>query len=236
MLRRFKPLKTVDLQAFDKFNQDLYDVLDELDAGSIFSRETYSVSMFKQLLESLITGQRESLGRTKPGSWSIVPNDDGMDSDVRVDYILTPTYLVTAILGRTLCEYPLLALSIPGYEQALKKGMLFCSYRNLAGHGYDMERGMAKALSILALGKIPWLLERHKKFCPELYHAICDATRQMKKMLDTGTAKDAWGGDLQEDFNDALVTLSIKNDQELYEIIKTTDENSELYNEEDLKW
>ncbi len=236
MLRRFKPLRVVDVQAFDKFNQDLYDVLDELDAGNIFSKETYSVSMFKHFLESLVTGQRESLGRTKPGSWSIVPNDDYMDSDARVEYIFTPTYLVTAILGRTLCEYPILVLTIPGYEQALKQGMLFCSYRKLTGHGYDMERGMAKALSILALGKIPWLLERHKYFCPELYQAICLATKQMKEMLDIGNAKDAWGGDLQEDFNDALVTLSIKNDKELYETIKTTDENSELFDEEDLKW
>ncbi len=236
MLRRFKPLKTVNLQAFDKFNQDLSDVLDELDAGNIISRETYSVSMYKHFLESLVTGQRDSLGHTKPGSWSIVPNDDYMDSDARVEYIFTPTYLVTAILGRTLCEYPILALSIPNYEQALKQGMLFCSYRNLSGHGYDMARGKAKALSILALGKIPWLLERHKKFCPELYRVIREVTKEMKERLDTGTARDAWGGDLQEEFNDALVTLSIKNDQELYETIITTDENSELYHEEDLKW
>lgn len=236
MLKRFKPLKKVDLQALYKFNQDLNDVLDELDGGNIFSKETYSRHMFKRFLESLITGQRESLGRTKPGSWSIVPNDNDMDSDARVDFIFTPTYLVTAILGRTLCEYPLLALSIPGYEQSLKQGMLFCSYRTLDGHGYDMERGKAKALSILALGKIPWLLERHKDFCPKLYKAICLVTRQMKESLDTGTAKDAWGGDLQEEFNDALVTLSIKNDRELYETIKTTNENSELYDEEDLEW
>ena len=58
----------------------------------------------------------------------------------------------------------------------------------------------------------------------------------MKERLDIGTTKDTWGGDLQEEFNDALVTLSIKNDRELYETIKTTNENTELYDEEDLKW
>jgi len=51
--------------------------------------------MFKRFLESLVTGQRESLGRTKPGSWSIAPDDTGMDSDARVEYILMPAYFVS---------------------------------------------------------------------------------------------------------------------------------------------
>ena len=39
-----------------------------------------------------------------------------------------------------------------------------------------------------------------------------------------------------KDINDTLATLLIKSDKELYETIMNTDENSELYNEEDIKW
>ena len=84
-------------------------------------------------LTSLVEGQRESLGSTMPGSWAVVPDDDGMDSEMRVEVIFAPTYIATATLARCLCDYPLIALAIPRYREALQTGMLFCASRNLQG-------------------------------------------------------------------------------------------------------
>lgn len=234
MLKKFSVLPDVDISALLRFNDELRAVLEALDAGLIFSKGYYSHASYKAFLQSFVDGQREFIGHIKSDSWSIVPDDEGMESDARVDFVFMPTYLVTAILSRTLCEYPLLALSIPNYSEALRKGMHFCTYRNLKGHGYDYLLGMTESLKILSLGKVPWLLERYPKFCPELYYVIRQAIREIKDRLSSGHTTDMWGGDLQQQFTEALVTLSIKNDTELFSVIKSTNPDSDLLNEEDI--
>ncbi len=236
MIEEFIPFSSVDISAFENFNIQLKEILERLDDNTIFDKDFYSEESFKKLIKSFVNNQRASLGRTKPGSWSLVPNDDGMDSDVRVDFIFIPTYLVTAILSRTLCDYPLMVETIPNYKEALKKGMLFCSYRNLYGHGYERDIGAAEALTILSLGKVPLLLEKNKCLCPELYESIKNVANEMKSKLRANDAIGLWGENLQDDFSSALETLYIKNDKEFYETIKSTDKDSELLNEEDLLW
>ena len=234
MLEEFIPFSEVNIKAFEDFNIQLKEILEKLDENTIF--DNYSEESYKRLIVSFVNNQRSSLGRTKPGSWSIAPNDEGMDSDIRVDFIFVPTYLVTAILSRTLCDFPHLVESIPNYKDALKKGMLFCSYRNLAGHGYESDSGAAEALTILSLGKVPLLLEQNKDLCPPLYKAIKIVSNEMKERLKTDSAYGVWGENLQDDFSSALETLYIKNDKEMYDAIKNTDKDSKLVNEEDLPW
>ncbi len=236
MIKSFTPLEVHDINALEQFNRDLEMILEDLDAGLINLKEQQAKNEFYTLIKSFVMGQRGSLGRTKKGSWSIAPNDDGMDADNRVDYIFKPTYLVTAILSRTLCEFPLFAVSIPFYGKALRKGMLFCSYRSLYGHGYERDQGAAEALTILSMGKIPWLLEKNPSFCPELHMAIKHVSIEMQERLELGLAFGPWGEDLQDTFNAALETLYIKNDKEMYETIKHTSKDSELVGEEALLW
>lgn len=236
MIEEFKPYTEVDITAFENFNTQLKEILERLDDKTIFDKDFHSEESFKKLLKSFVNNQRSSLGRTKPGSWSLAPDDEGMDSDIRVDFIFQPTYLVTAILSRTLCDYPLLTESIPNYKEALKKGMLFCSYRNLAGHGYEKDSKAAEALTILSLGKVPLLLEQENNLCPPLYAAIKSVATDMKKRIESNETYGDWGENLQEDFSAALETLYVKNDIELYNTIKNTDKNSKFFNEEDLSW
>ncbi len=236
MLKKFEPFESVDIKAFERFNRDLRTILEKMDAGEINLKGRHAKEEFQSLIESFVTGQRGSLGRTKEGSWSIVPNDEGMDSDNRVDYIFIPTYLVTAILSRTLCDFPLIAISIPGFGEALKKGMLFCSYRNLHGHGFESDIGAAEALTILSMGKIPWLLEKDPAFCPDLYKAIKTVSRDMERRLSLGTAVGPWGENLQDIFSSSLETLYVKNDIEMYETIQHTNKDSELVGKEALLW
>ena len=236
MIKEFIPLSKVDISIFEDFNNQLKEILERLDDNTIFNEDFYSEESFKKLIQSFVENQRDSLGRTKSGSWSLVPNDDGMDADVRVDFIFMPTYLVTAILSRILCDYPLLVETIPNYIEVLKKGMHFCSYRDLYGHGYERDVGAAEVLTILSIGKVPLLLEKNADLCPELYKSIKHVTNVMKIKINDNNAIGMWGESLQEEFRSALETFYIKNDTELYEIIKTSNQDSELLNEKDLLW
>lgn len=236
MLKAFEPQRELDIGALSTFNDELRDILLQMDDGSFFADERYSLDLFRSLLCSLVAGQRGSLGRTKPGSWSIVPDDTGMDGDARIEFIFTPTYLVTAIMTRTLCDYPLLVETIPHFEEALKRGLLFCSYRKLYGHGYDAWKDAAEALTILSMGKVPQALERDRSLCPELYRAVVDVTREMKNALSEDAAFGMWGEDLQNEYSSALETLNVVNDRETLEAIAGFGKDSELYSEEDLPW
>ncbi|UKJ75402.1 hypothetical protein [Azospirillum brasilense] len=121
---------------------------------------------------SAVTGQRGSLGRTQPGSWSVAANDAGMPADARVDFVFTPTYIVVAILTSALQRFPRLASDIHGYEDALRRGMEFAMLRGLQGHGVEAVEGAADARRILRLGGVDRFLRRHPDFCPALAEAL----------------------------------------------------------------
>ena len=236
MILEFKPIDTVKIKALMDFNDELKSILESIDDETLFSEKKYSKDEFSSLLKSFVENQRGSLGRTKAGSWSIVPNDDRMPTDARVEFIFLPTYLVTAILSRVMIEYPEIASSIPNYSVALQRGMRFCSYRKLYGHGYEADEGAAEALTILSMGKVPLLLERDNNLCPELLKAIQDVTEELQHRLKKNNAIGQWGEDLQENFSSALETFYVKNDKETYEAIMSTDKDSAFVKEDELKW
>lgn len=121
---------------------------------------------------SAVTGQRGSLGRTKPGSWSVAASDDGMPADARVDFVFTPTYAVVAILTKVLQDFPDVASKVPGFEEALRLGMEFASLRRLKGHGIEAQLGEADARRLLELGGVDLFLQRRPDFCPALANAF----------------------------------------------------------------
>lgn len=137
----------------------------------------------------------------------MAPDDSGMDSDARVDVIFRPTYIGAATPSRALCDYPLIALSLPGYSDALHAGLVFCTYRNLRGHGFDADGGMIDALHILFLGKVPSLLSHHPDFCPDLKRTLDEVAADLKARLETGQMAGMWGEDYSEGFRFALETL-----------------------------
>ena len=189
----------------------MLEVLELLDDGSI-PGDDYTLVDLEIYLRSLVTGQRASLGRSIPGSWGVVPDDARMPADARVDFIFHPTYIATATLGRALCEYPLLALSIPGYAESLRAGLDFCSKRQLQGHGYGGDEGAIFALQILSMGKIPWLLNRHPDASPELKDAVDAIASNFAARLESGDARGVWGEEYSDGFRAALETLHILND------------------------
>ena len=148
-------------------NDSMLEILMAIDDGFYINKQE-KINELIIYIESLVKGQRQSLGRTIAGSWGLVPNDEGMDSDARVEFIFKPTYIATATLTRFLLEFPLYASRINNYEKVLYEGMIFCTHRNLQGHGYEGYEGAINAFKILSFGKVPLFLLHHPDFCPKL--------------------------------------------------------------------
>lgn len=236
MITSFEYLDRVDIPAMLELIDLMEDVLESLDEGLIPNDSDYTREQLASYLASLVRGQRESLGRTIAGSWAVVPDDEGMDSDARVEFIFRPTYIATATLCRALCEYPLLALSIPGYQKALKSAMSFCSARGLRGHGYEADRGAIDALRILSLGKVPWLLNRDPEFSPALKMAIDEVANDMAARLLDGTAVGVWGEDYSEGFRSAVETLRLRNDQDFMASLESARRDPSTLSKDELPW
>ena len=136
MTRTFRISAPPSVDEMLKLVQDMRDVLDAL-AHKEIPDEHFTVNDLEQYCQSLVRGQRGSLGRTIPDSWSVAENDDGMPVDARVDFVFVPTYVVVATLTRVRLDYPGIAAGISGYDDGLRRGMVFAKHRRLEGHGYD---------------------------------------------------------------------------------------------------
>jgi hypothetical protein len=240
MLKEYKFLQDFSnknfIQEMMEINDSMQEILEALDGGLFQKDDDFKLSELNQYIISLIEGQRLSLGRTKEGSWALVPNDDGMDSDARVEFIFKPTYIATATLSRYLLEYPEFAISIQNFNQVLHKGMIFCTYRKLQGHGFEGDAGAIEALKILSLGKIPLLLNSQPNFCPELLKIIEKVANDMAKRLQNGTAKGSWGEDYSEGFRDALETLFLLNNKDFMEKYNNAKIDNSSIGREELPW
>ena len=105
MIREFTHNRIANITEMAARCTEMLEILELLDEGSIGDGKAYSSEDLEFYVRSLVTGQRESIGKTIPGSWSVAPNDDDMDSDARVDFIFVPTYIAIATLSRVVCEF-----------------------------------------------------------------------------------------------------------------------------------
>lgn len=195
------------------------EVLAALDTGEIPNQINYSEQNLMDYCKSLIKGQRGSLGQTKPGSWSVAPNDDEMPPDARVDFIFMPTYVAVASLSRVLHDFPWIAIQIPGFYRSLKRGLKFCTYRELRGHGYEAIDVMLDAIMILAIGKVPALLGVAPQLSPRLRKVFVEVERHLSESLSAGEALGPWGKDYSQGYQAALETLYLSKDKELIDSI-----------------
>lgn len=198
--------------------QSMRNALSAIDGNTIESGKYTAADLFTYC-KSLTKGQRVSLGRTKAGSWSVAPDDNGMHADARVDFIFTPTYVAVAILSRVLLDYPWIAIQIPGYYRVLRRGLNFCSYRHLAGSGYESVQGMLDAFIVLAIGKVPVLLDLAPSFSPQLAKIIRQLEGHLRESVLQGAVVGPWGEDLTTGYQAALETLYLYGDKELVDSV-----------------
>jgi hypothetical protein len=191
---------------------------------------------FNFYLNSLIDGQRDKLtGGTKSGSWCVAP-DDLMDSDARIDFIFKPTYLAVATLSIAKINYPLITNSIANYDEKLKNGLQFCTYRNLQGHGYDSIIQMIDAYKILSMGKVPLLLYRNPELSMDLKKVLDDVANTIALKLVNNDAIGAWGEDYSEGFSGAIETMILLNDEYCKNVFKNTLNDDYSIKKDQLKW
>ena len=209
-----------DIQEMQKRVSSMRDVLSEIDSS------TQRVAPLELLAycRSLVAGQRSSLGRTKSGSWAISPDDENMPTYARVDFIFAPTYIASSILCRVLLDYPWIPIQIAGYRRALKRGLDFCAYRNLTGSGYGAVEEMLESFVILAIGKVPLVLEGDATLSPALTNVIRDLEYHLRQSVLGGQVTGTWGENLTSGYQAALETLYLYQDKELLDSIRESRE------------
>lgn len=215
MQKMFSFCDSHDITKMFRLIAEMKEVLTAIDAGEIPNQTDYSAQDLVNYCTSLVKGQRRNLGRTKPGSWAVAPNDDEMSSDARVDFIFVPTYVTVATLSRILHDFPWIAIQVPGFYRSLKSGLKFCTYRELRGSGYEAIDGILDAIMILAIGKVPALLEVAPQFSPKLRKVFEEVERFLSDNLSTGETFGPWGMDYSQGYQAALETLYLSKDKDL---------------------
>jgi len=212
----------------DERVERMRDILELLDHDPLATGKC-SVGDLITYCYSLINGQRRAFRGIKSGSWSVIPPDTehsvknrngGIPADARVDFAFMPTYLAVSILTRVLFDYPWIAVQISRYSQTLRRGLKFCSYRNLTGSGFDRESGMIDAMLVLTAGKVPFLLEIAPSFSPELAKVIGKVENEIRLRMENHSFETSWGENLESGYNSVLETLHLYRDKDLIETIK----------------
>ncbi len=236
MLKQFELFEHPDTATMLSFVDGMEEVVEALDEGVVPNATSYTLDDLGSYVASLIRAQQRTRTIAKRGCWCVVPGDEGMPSDARVDFVFRPTYAAVATLSRILCDYPVVALRTRRFLSTLKQGMRYATYRRLAGHGYEADRGTTHALRILSLGKVPLLLQRHPELCPSLAKIIRDVAESMQERLSAHRAVGIWGEDLSEGFRQAIETMRFVNDPEFMRSISEARQDRSVIPRKEWTW
>lgn len=218
---KFKKIKDFNIKEMQFFVAKMEDVLLQLESFEIPNDSGFTKRSLSKYCESLVENQRIGLTRTKDNSWAVVDDDLEMPSDARVDFIFIPTYIAVATLSFVYLNYPDIANKIDGYDNSLKKGMMFCTHRGLRGHGFEYIDGIIEALVILSIGQVPSLLERKPELCPELKQTFSHVEKELDSILNLD--KEYWNSSFSTRIQSAIETYYVMRDKSL--LISLSHEN-----------
>ena len=187
-LKEFPILPANSEGNFDKFwteiPRKLYKTLEVLSRSEI-PNSKYSMGDLEGLMKSLILRQSQP-GQfiVVGGSWTLIGVDDGAPSDVRVELVFFPTYMVVSLMTLFWYRYPERAKRLKGFREALHEGLNFTSMRRLFGHGMEGGEQRIQALNILKMGDVfRYVVEHvdeHPK-CRDLYNVLIDCKLDIDK-------------------------------------------------------
>ena len=195
MIKIFRIAAEIDVRVMENIVKDMRGLLEKLVSGEIPNDDTYTRTDLKDLCMSLINGQRNDMGIMKSGSWCVAPSATNMPGDARVYLAFFPTYIAVSILTRVLVDYPEIPEQIPNYEEVLRNGLKFATYRRLQGHGIGARSEMIDALEILSSGNVITYLASNPDFCPELLQILKDIKEELSDALQRGVTEGPWGED-----------------------------------------
>jgi hypothetical protein len=212
--RRFATPDEADLGAMMHQLAEMRETLEQLHLGAIPSA-TFSPKELKSYCRSLVVGQHRGDEFLKPGSWPLSMQYEDMPADARVEFVFLPTYIAVATLSKYLLVAPGEAIQIRGYGSALRKGLLFATYRSLQGSGFDGPFGFVDAVGILSFGEVPRLLLNSPTLCPELLDLLLASLRETQSNIEAGATRSAWGIDLRREMEGVVATLALLGDPPL---------------------
>lgn len=146
-------------------------------------------SNIKEFTQFLISNQRKNTKNSTSnveGSWAI-PEEVDMESDARVEFIYFPTYIATAFLCLVKQILPSIANKCPKFDDVLKKGLKFCSNRNLQGHGFESVQESLTAIEYLSLGKVFTFINENPNVSPKFNKAKREAKKAINNRLKNNT-------------------------------------------------
>ena len=146
----------------------------------------------RDFCQFLIDHQRDLPSRNIRGVWCI-PQDPVMPNDASVDFLQLPTRIAVSILVLVLVEQPALALSIKGYERALKKGLKFIARYRLTGHGYDSNPTLVESIELLALGGVFAFTQINAEYCPVFNQMVERTKGRLDRLQPIESGNECWG-------------------------------------------
>jgi len=137
------------------------------------------------------------------GGWCL-PEDPAMPGDARVDFLYMPSYIAVATLVLIRQRFPAVTARMPSLDGALRRGLDFCSGRNLGGHGYDADRERIEAIGYLARGGVfSWFAE-NTELSPRFHRALFRAAESLQNRLRNN---EGWGSVDEVEARQALQQL-----------------------------
>lgn len=128
------------------------------------------------------------------GFWGLA-EPKKMPSDARVDFFYTPTYIATAILLNCKLNYPRVAQQVPGFDKALKEGLLATTARGFQGHGYEATDGWIEVLNIFITAKAHLFVKEYPSLCQEFTQLFNRQIESCRQALAAGNTRGPWGED-----------------------------------------
>ena len=135
------------------------------------------------------------------GAWSKL-EDYYIDSDCRVEYLYNPTYYASAIL--MVIDNSIGLEMVDGAKEALEKGLLFATGRNLSGHGYSsMEDQMRNMKCFENAGVYQWF-SVNQECADEFKQMWEDIIRRCRCRIAENKVVADWNRDFSKEFKERI--------------------------------
>lgn len=185
LITEFKPLE--DNEDTRRITDEIEYTLKVLVDGDI-PDDDYTSEDLKDLCDSLVKEQRFDLEGFE-GSWTIFPYREDLPDDNEGEmppwawyqYVEQPTHRVISLLTYVLYEYPEIAESIEGYEEALKTGYEVSAKDGVFSWSAAEINTASYNLEIFGRSKVIKHVLDNKDFSPNMYSAIKGITHDLFK-------------------------------------------------------
>lgn len=193
MIKHYQQNNQWDTNKQRKLIADMESLLIAFSDNNIPNENDYSIKDLTHYITSLVDGiAHHSSGVIYP-CWSVMPVDTMADRDARVDFIFLPSHIVVATLSLFQQRFPDLALTIEGFDKAIKDGYRFSAITKFQGAGYDSINHQIRVIDILTIGNVPNTINANPLLSVPLAVALYEAKLMLMEKINQGKTKVGFG-------------------------------------------